>query len=71
MLAGEDELRVTIFHTRQKLRDLSQRRKLGKMSDEDIIDVGTLNILLDAAIIQLKEVMDDKERGLLQPDIQS
>lgn len=66
MLAGEEELRTTIFHTRQKLRDLSLREKIGRMSDEDIIDVGTLNILLDAAIIQLKEVLDDKERGLLQ-----
>lgn len=59
MITSEEELKTTIFHTRQKLRDIA--RNAPNLSCKDLHDVCTLNLLLDSATKSLKELQDDKE----------
>ncbi len=55
MQTSKEELRATILKAKQKLRDLA-----AKGSDKDLIDICTLNLLLDSAIKKLKEIREDE-----------
>ena len=59
MILSEAELKGTIFRIRQQLRDITNNPST--LSDKDIVEVCTLNILLESATEKLKGVQDDKE----------
>jgi hypothetical protein len=59
MITSEAELKTTILHTKQKLRDLGSDPL--NLSPEDLHDLCTLNLLLDSANEKLKELQDDQK----------
>ena len=62
MITSETELKGTSFRIKQQLRDVTDNTPiLSNLSDVDLINVCTLNILLESATEKLKGVQDDKE----------